>query len=235
MEEILKYMLKTLKEIKDRLIKQYNPEKIILFGSYNKKHANKNSDIDLLIIKKTDKRPIDRQIEVEKILSDREIPLDILVYTPEEIRFLFSMGSPFIEDIMEKGRLLYMRKVTESWLKEANEEYDSAVILYEHQKYRGTCYHCQQSVEKCLKAMIFEKGKKPGRVHDILDLLSKTIKLGFETCLSIDDASFLNSIYRGRYPTEEGLLPHGEPSVKDAENAISLAKTLIGKVKSLIV
>lgn len=67
------------------------------------------------------------------------------------------------------------------------------------------------------------------------ELLHKATKLGFEWPLSIDDASFLNSIYKGRYPTEEGLLPHGEPSAKDADNAISLAKALLEKVKNFLV
>ena len=50
---------------------------------------------------------IERQCEVERILSDRLLPIDIRVYTPHEIRFLFSEGSPFIEEVevtaYEKG------------------------------------------------------------------------------------------------------------------------------------
>ncbi|TLD39857.1 MAG: hypothetical protein JETT_3879 [Candidatus Jettenia ecosi] len=65
------------------------------------------------------------------------MPLDIMVYTPEEMRFLYSVGSPFIEEVVEKGRFLYMRKATDSWIKEAKDELESATILYEHGKYRG--------------------------------------------------------------------------------------------------
>ncbi|TLD39858.1 MAG: hypothetical protein JETT_3880 [Candidatus Jettenia ecosi] len=49
----------------------------------------------------------------------------------------------------------------------------------------------------------------------------------------MDDAIFLNSIYKGRYPTEDGLLPHGEPSRKDTEQAISAAKKLIEKLSDI--
>ena len=52
-----------------------------------------------------------------------------------------------------------MRKATGSWIKEAKDEFDSAIILYEHEKYRGACFHSQQAVEKGLKALILEKGK----------------------------------------------------------------------------
>jgi hypothetical protein len=49
----------------------------------------------------------------------------------------------------------------------------------------------------------------------------------------MEDAVYLNSIYKGRYPTEEGLLPHGEPSRVDAERAVLLAKCFIEKLKLL--
>jgi predicted nucleotidyltransferase len=97
-------MLKTLKGVRDRIIRQYDPERIILFGSYGEAGFTEDSDIDLLVIKNTDKRPIERQLELERIISDRELALDVRVYTPEEVRFLFSIGSPFMEEIMEKGR-----------------------------------------------------------------------------------------------------------------------------------
>ena len=226
-------MLKDLKGITNRLVKYYDPEKIILFGSYGKRDASEGSDIDLFIIKDTNKRPIDRRIEVEKMLSNRNMPLDIVVYTPSEVRLLYYRGSPFIEEVMERGRLLYMRKTTEAWIKDAKEELESAKILYDYKKYRGVCYHSQQCVEKGLKALILEKGKKPGRIHDIVELLNKTEKLGYRIGLPIDDAVFLNSIYKGRYPTEEGLLPQGEPTKVDAERAIATAKTLFRKLQDL--
>jgi predicted nucleotidyltransferase len=126
-------MLRTLKDFTDRLIEYYPPDKIILYGSHATQIANEESDIDLLIIKDSEKRSIDRRIEVENLFFDRVIPLDILIYTPKEIFYLFSIGSPFIEEILEKGRLIYMRGATESWLKDALDELDSASILYENQ------------------------------------------------------------------------------------------------------
>lgn len=100
-------MLRTLKDVTDKLIEYYKPDKIILYDSHATQIANEESDIDLLIIKDSEKRSIDRRIEVEKLLSDRVIPLDILIYTPKEMFYLFSIGSPFIEEILEKGRLIY--------------------------------------------------------------------------------------------------------------------------------
>ena len=48
-------MLKTLNDIKTRIVEKYQPESIILYGSYAQGSQNSDSDIDLLIIKKTKK------------------------------------------------------------------------------------------------------------------------------------------------------------------------------------
>lgn len=226
-------MLKTIDEIKARLVESYNPERIILFGSHAKGDAGEKSDIDLFILKDTEDRPIDRRVKVERILADRDVPLDIVVYTPQEMRYLFSIGSPFVEEVIETGRVLYMRKATESWLKDAEDELASALILFEHDRYKGACYHSQRCVEKGLKALILEKGGKPEKIHDIVELLNKTVGLGWEIGLSIDEAVFLNSIYKGRYPTEEGLLPHGEPTREDAEKATASARQVIKNSKKI--
>lgn len=217
-------MLKTIEEIKERLIASYDPDRIILYGSRTRGENGEKSDIDLLILKDTEDRPIDRRIQVERILADRLTPLDIVVYTPQEMRHLFSIGSPFIEEVVETGRVIYMRKATESWVNDAEDELSTAQILLEHEKYRGVCYHSQQCVEKGLKALILEKGEKPEKIHDIVELLNEVKWLGWNVNLSIDDAVFLNSIYKGRYPTEEGLLPHGEPTKEDAERATAAAE-----------
>ena len=226
-------MLRTVKDITERLIEYYEPDRIILYGSYGTRKERKNSDIDLLIIKKTEKYLIERRIEAERILSDRLMPIDITIYTPEEVRYLFSIGSPFIEEIMEKGRLLYMRKVTSSWIKDVEDEFDSAVILYEHGKYRGACYHSQQCVEKGLKTLILERGEKPKRIHDIIELHNIVKEMEWEIDITTDDAVYLNSIYKGRYPTEEGLLPHGEPSKDDAEKAIAVSRVVVERLRKL--
>ena len=221
-------MLKTIDDVVNRLVECYQPDKVILYGSCSKSGIlGKGSDVDLLVVKDTTRRLVDRLIEVESLLSDRTLPLDIMVYTPDEMRRLFSLGSPFIEEVLEKGRLLYMRKATGSWIKEAKDEFDSAVILYDHEKYRGACYHSQQAVEKGLKALILEKVKKPERTHDIVELLNEVKDQGWDIELTVDDAVFLNSVYKGRYPTEEGLLPHGEPLREDAEKAVSAAEKLV--------
>lgn len=124
-----------------------------------------------------------------------------------------------------------MRKNTAAWLAEAQEELESASILLAHGKYRGVCLHSQQCVEKALKALILEKGRRPARTHDIVELLNVVTADGWAVALAVDEAVFLNSVYRGRYPTEEGLLPHGEPTEEDARRALKAAETVMTQLR----
>jgi HEPN domain-containing protein len=179
-------------------------------------------------------RPIDRLIAVEKALVDRGVALDILVYTPEAMLFLHSIGSPLIEEVIETGRVVYMRKATEQWMQDAEEELASARILHEHGKTRAVCYHCQQSVEKYLKALIIEKGDAPEKVHDIVELLRHAQRLGWTIAMEMDDAILLNSVYKGRCPSEEGLLPHGEPTQADAARSLKAASSVSDSARELI-
>jgi HEPN domain-containing protein/predicted nucleotidyltransferase len=228
-------MIKNLQDISRRLIEEYDPDKIILFGSRAAGKDPEGSDIDLVIVKETEKRPLERRIEVETLLADRAVPIDIVVYTPAEIRNLYSMGSPFVEEVVEKGRLIYMRKATAAWIRDAEEELESAKILFDHGRYKSASYHSQQSVEKGLKAILLEKGRRPERTHDIVELRNAVTETGSDSGLSMEDAIYLRSIYKGRYPTEEGLLPYGEPSREDTERAVLSAKHFIEWLKLLLV
>jgi predicted nucleotidyltransferase len=93
----------------EKIQRKYKPEKIILFGSLAWGRADKDSDIDLFIIKKTNQRHIDRAVEVAKILDEENemFAIEPMVYTPQEVRDRLKMGDPFIKKILEKGQVLY--------------------------------------------------------------------------------------------------------------------------------
>jgi predicted nucleotidyltransferase len=95
--------------ILDRLVQEYAPERVILFGSYAHGDPRPDSDIDLLIIKKTSECFIDRWSTVRGILSDtqRLIPLETIVLTPEELATRLAKGDQFLAEIIEKGEVLY--------------------------------------------------------------------------------------------------------------------------------
>ncbi|MBC7218218.1 MAG: nucleotidyltransferase domain-containing protein, partial [Candidatus Caldatribacterium sp.] len=60
------------------LVQQYHPERIILFGSLSRGEETEESDIDLLIIKRTGERRVNRRAEALRGIP-RRVPLDVIV------------------------------------------------------------------------------------------------------------------------------------------------------------
>jgi len=89
----------------------YEPERIVLFGSCARGDFTKDSDIDLLILKKTDQRHLDRMREVYRLVYSPEqyLALDALVLTPEEWARKLSMNDFFVQEIAREGKILYER------------------------------------------------------------------------------------------------------------------------------
>lgn len=93
-----------VKEIIDQL-KSYNPEKIILFGSYASGKPGEYSDVDLIVIKKTSKQFHDRQIEA-RMLLETDTPLDIFIFTPDEFE-KHKNTNLFLKEASIKGKIIY--------------------------------------------------------------------------------------------------------------------------------
>lgn len=227
-------MLTTLEAVVRRLVEAYEPERIILFGSRAREAGATDADFDLLVVKDTIRRPLDRRMEVERVLADRAVALDLTVYTPNEMRGLYAQGSPFITEVLATGKVLYMRDATSAWLHEVENELAMGQLLLEHQMFRGACLHAQQAVEKGLKALLIERAETVPRTHDLIDLTRRVAALGWTVPLDTDEIVFLNSVYRGRYPTEEGLLPHGDPTSDEASTAVRGADTFVAFLRSAL-
>ena len=86
-------------------LKAYNPQKVLLFGSYATGTAHGDSDIDIAIIKDTTLSYHDRLIEVRRLLRTTT-PIDIFVFTQQEIR-KSQDTNPFIHEIMTHGTVMY--------------------------------------------------------------------------------------------------------------------------------
>jgi predicted nucleotidyltransferase len=101
-----------LDEVVQRLIAGYQPERIILYGSYAYGTPDDDSDLDLLIIKATDASPFERRVQVRRMLTQpkRRIPLSPLVLTPDELSQRLRIRDPFYMDIIRHGETLYVRE-----------------------------------------------------------------------------------------------------------------------------
>ena len=96
-------------KILDKLITSYQPQKVILFGSYAWGEPNDDSDLDLLVVKETQEKFMDRAIHARHGLENVSgtQPLDLVVFTPSEFEHRKASGDPFIKLIVEEGRELY--------------------------------------------------------------------------------------------------------------------------------
>jgi len=75
--------------------------------------------VEIRMVKDTPERFIDRRMAAKRLFVDCALPLHIFVCTPQEMRKLFAQGSPFIHEVVETGKMIYVRKSTEVWLREA--------------------------------------------------------------------------------------------------------------------
>jgi predicted nucleotidyltransferase len=95
-------------EIKEKIVREIKPEKIILFGSYAWGKPTEDSDVDLFIIKDSTEKKIKRAREVREAISNCDVPVDVLVYTPDEIKKSINENrNLFIEDILRNGKTIY--------------------------------------------------------------------------------------------------------------------------------
>lgn len=100
-----------LESIVRKIVDGYNPDKIVLFGSYAYGTPTPGSDIDLFIIKDDDRRRIERFCEIMKILREvKGVPIEPLMFTNKEFERRLELEDDFILEIAAKGKVLYERK-----------------------------------------------------------------------------------------------------------------------------
>lgn len=97
---------KNLKIVVYSIGQKYRPEKMVLFGSLANGKIREGSDIDLLIVKKTKKRSVERIGEVLS-LCKYNIAFEPLILTPKEIEQRLNNGDGFLEEVLENGRVVY--------------------------------------------------------------------------------------------------------------------------------
>jgi len=89
-----------------QIAKQFNPHKIILFGSYAYGVPTEDSDVDILVIMPFEGRNPQKATEIW-MATKSKFPIDIMVRKPAEIKKRLRMGDFFLREITEKGKVLY--------------------------------------------------------------------------------------------------------------------------------
>ena len=88
---------------------EYRPEKIILFGSLAGGEMHEWSDIDLLIVKETAKRPIERNIELFRLIQPM-VGFVLFIFTPQEYEYLLKEKVSFLLNILKTGKTVYEKR-----------------------------------------------------------------------------------------------------------------------------
>jgi len=97
-------------EITNKIANSLSPESVILFGSYAYGKTTQNSDLDILVIMNTELNAASRNRLVSRLINPRPIPMDIIVKTPTEISILQKKVDPFINEVLNKGFVLYAKQ-----------------------------------------------------------------------------------------------------------------------------
>ena len=101
-----------LQEITHRLVDEFRPEQIILFGSRAWGKPDEDSDLDLLVIvSQSDLPPTQRAMRAHWRLQGLNVPKDILVRTRAEVERFRDVQASLEHQIFAKGIVLYERQV----------------------------------------------------------------------------------------------------------------------------
>ena len=95
-----------IQEVAQRIGREFNPNRVILFGSYARGESTPDSDVDLLVITPVEKKTADKAVDI--LLQVRPpFPIDLLVRTPEQVQERLELGDVFMREVLEQGQVLY--------------------------------------------------------------------------------------------------------------------------------
>jgi predicted nucleotidyltransferase len=107
MTEVPQYPEKIIAEMVRRIVEKFSPEKIILFGSYARGEAGKDSDVDLLVILPFIGPKRKKMVEIRICLAGLGPAKDVIVATPEEVANRGNQIGTILRPALAEGKVLY--------------------------------------------------------------------------------------------------------------------------------
>ena len=95
-----------IEDLTSQIARNFNPERIILFGSYAYGQPGADSDVDMLVVLRFKGKPVRKAIEIRNKVNPG-IPVDLIVRTPEQVAERIANNDWFMREIVEKGRTMY--------------------------------------------------------------------------------------------------------------------------------
>ena len=103
-------MLGAIESMVDRIVSDFDPIRVVLFGSYARGDSGPDSDVDLLVVLPavSDKR--EARVAIRRALADAPLAKDIIVTTPEEILRRGDVVGTALRQALREGVVLYERR-----------------------------------------------------------------------------------------------------------------------------
>lgn len=98
--------MQQIEALSQQIAKQFQPSRIILFGSYANGQPTDDSDVDLLVILPFNGYPFRKASEILSA-TNPDFPVDLLARTPEQIEQRLAIGDEFIQEILGQGKVLH--------------------------------------------------------------------------------------------------------------------------------
>ena len=90
----------------DEVVRRFQPERVVLFGSYAYGCPDADSDVDLLVVMRHHGEGPEQAARIRRVVQSG-FPLDLIVRSPANIRLRVKMGDSFIREILDKGEVLH--------------------------------------------------------------------------------------------------------------------------------
>ena len=90
-----------------RIVREFDPERIILFGSRARKMARRDSDVDLLVVMNVKRSKRHARLAIRELLHDIPVPTDIVVTSPAEFEWRKDIVGTIEYPAVHEGRSLY--------------------------------------------------------------------------------------------------------------------------------
>ena len=235
-----------LKDVVTLIVTRYQPSRVFLFGSRARGDFKADSDYDFLI--EVAEAPKHEVIGAPRMfhmndLGDRDVQIHVRLRG--ELEEQSSDPGTIDWDVAREGVLLFSyedsamriarrtvvrekkRKGFESvneWLRLAQQDINLAEELAPKMKQyeESICFHCQQSAEKYLTALVISAGTRPLRSHDLTGLFGQAEAAGFDLSGLLEDCKYLTPFAMDlRYPTLAEI---------DGERALSAARRIAAAI-----
>lgn len=97
-----------IRRLCERIAEEFDPDRIVLFGSHAAGQARQDSDVDLLVVLRFEGKGLAKSLEILNRVNP-EFSVDLIVRRPEDIERRYREGDPFIREALDHGRVLYER------------------------------------------------------------------------------------------------------------------------------